>query len=127
MLEVGTNKGGHLVSHDLSFHRGLNISLTLVESDVLIVTSKGDLMPDWLELQSRALFAGHFLNNEISHESTKELEILKRKLVDSSSSLKTALESNVSLNDQVKKLTEELMTSQANIDDLKVRCVKKKT
>jgi len=74
MLEVGTNKGGELVSHDLAFHEGVNISLTIMENDVLIMTSKGDLMTDWLELQARALAIPRLLKNEVFCESTKEIE-----------------------------------------------------
>jgi len=47
MQEAGTSKGGHLVSHDLAFHKGVKISHTSMERDVLTLTSKGDLMADW--------------------------------------------------------------------------------
>ena len=121
-LEVGTSKGGQLVSHDLAFPKGVNISLTSVESDVLTASSKEDLMTDWFELQSRALATAPFLSNEVSREPTKEVEDLKIKLADSKSSLKLAIESNASLNDKVTKLTTDLATSQVDIDDLKIRC-----
>jgi len=44
---AGSSKGGQLVSHDLEFNKGVNISLTQVENEVLMSSFKeGDIMND---------------------------------------------------------------------------------
>lgn len=111
-----------MVTHDLVFHKGVNISLASVENDVLLATSKGNLMVDWLELQCRVLVVARLLINEASCGLGKEVEDLERKLDNSKSSLNLALESRASLNDKVTKFATDLVASQADIDDLKTRC-----
>jgi len=86
----------------------------------MLATSKGDLMANSLELQSRALVVACLLSNKTSCGSVKKVENLKRKLNDWRSSLKLSLESNASLNDKVAKFTTDLAASQADIDDLKI-------
>jgi len=71
-------------------------------------------MVNWLELQSRALDIIHILNSEASRESAKEVDELKRKLADSSS-LKSSLDTNASLNDQVKKLTTDIIADMEDV------------
>jgi len=62
-MEVGSSKGGQLVSHDLAFHKGVNISLSQTKNDVLMSSFKGDIMTNCLELQARAMVVARLLSN----------------------------------------------------------------
>ena len=118
------NSGGHaLVSHDLEFHKGVNVALTHTEKDVLLSCFKGgNFMTDLLELQARVMAAVRLLAHERSQGSAKELEDLKSKLAESRGSLKKVLEAKFALQDQVTKLTSELSASKSDISKLETRC-----
>jgi len=45
-----------------------------------MLSYKGDIMTDWLELQSQAITVSRLLSNEFSRELAKKVEDLKRKL-----------------------------------------------
>jgi len=72
--EARSNKRSQLVSHDLAFHKCVNILLTQTENDVLMSSFKGEIMTDWLELQSHAMAATHLPSNEFVESQPRRLK-----------------------------------------------------
>jgi len=119
---VGSSRGSELVSHDLEFHKGVNISLTQAENEVLMSFYKGDFMTDVLELQARAMAAVRLLAHEHSKGSAKELEDLKLRLANSQGALKKTMVAKFAFSDQVNQLTADLSTSKSTVLSLEARC-----
>jgi len=105
--DVESSRGSELVSHDLKFHKGVNISLTQAENEVLVSSYKGGYHK-WL------------VGAPSAHNGY--LKIWKLRLADSRGALKKALEAKFSLTDQVTKLTAQLSAFEYDISHLKVRC-----
>ena len=124
LAEDVSNSGGKaLVSHDLEFHKGVNVFLTQTENEVLLSSFKGgDFMTDLLELQVRAMVAVRLLAHESSQESFKELEDWRLRLADARGALKKAIEAKFALTDQVNKLTAEVSASKFDMSKLEARC-----
>jgi len=100
---VGVSNANRLFG-STSFHKGVNILLSLAERGAFIATSTNDLAAACLEMQTRALVYVNVLRMDLSKCSSLEVVSLKKEWVASGGSLKASLDANTVQGEALKKV-----------------------
>jgi len=118
-FEASGANAGQLFAPDLTFFKGVSVSLSPAERDALNAVSTEDLLATCLEMQSRALTITKVLRSEFSKGDVAELAKIKKELFTSTSCLKAALKANAAQGEARRKSEQEKEALKAQCNELK--------